>query len=453
MGRRALRARPRGRARAVLGPGATVELVGATPAARRAARAGAAPARAAARRRPAPRRPATERARSTRSTPSSSSSSATPTASPTPPRSRSPSCPARPTTRSSSRPARRRQDPPAALDRQLRARLRRRADASATRRSRRFTNEFLAALHGGDVDRFKAPLPRNDVLLIDDVQFLESKVKTEEEFFHTFNALHETGSQLVLTSDRLPRDLARARGPPARALRVRPRRRHPPPDLATRLTVLRKRVHHDGIELADDGVLDADRRARRPTTSAPRGRADPRRRLRLAHRPADRRRARRPRCSTGSIAAQRRAARRRPAARSSASRPSPASTSASPARSSLSPSRARPRRLAPAGRDVPRARAHGRDAPGHRPRSFGGRDHSTVLHACRRAAERIAADPTPRGRRRGSRAPLPTTRRVADRRPTDGLFTALSHAHVRENSRTSRAISRPRAHVHSPYDS
>ena len=55
---------------------------------------------------------------------------------------------------------------------------------------------------------FKGRYRHADVLLIDDVQFLASKAKTEEEFFHTFNALHDPGSQLVLTSDRLPRDLS-----------------------------------------------------------------------------------------------------------------------------------------------------------------------------------------------------------------------------------------------------
>ncbi|WCB91331.1 Chromosomal replication initiator protein DnaA [Baekduia alba] len=120
----------------------------------------------------------------------------------------------------------------------------------------RFTNEFLEALKARDVDAFKHRYRRNDVLLIDDVQFLESKVKTEEEFFHTFNALHETGSQLVLTSDRPPRDMA--------ALEDRLRQRFESgllvdirePDPATRLTVLRKRAHHDGIELADPAVLE-----------------------------------------------------------------------------------------------------------------------------------------------------------------------------------------------------
>jgi len=118
-----------------------------------------------------------------------------------------------------------------------------------------FTNQFLAALQRGDMDRFKGRYRHSDVLLIDDVQFLASKAKTEEEFFHTFNALHDTGSQLVLTSDRLPRDL--------NALEDRLRERFEaglvtaiaPPDLPTRLTVLRKRAQHDGIELADDGVL------------------------------------------------------------------------------------------------------------------------------------------------------------------------------------------------------
>ena len=118
-----------------------------------------------------------------------------------------------------------------------------------------FTNEFLAALHRGDMDRFKGHYRHADVLLIDDVQFLASKAKTEEEFFHTFNALHDAGSQLVLTSDRLPRDLG--------AVEDRLRERFEaglvtaiePPDLATRLAVLRKRAQHDGVELADDGVL------------------------------------------------------------------------------------------------------------------------------------------------------------------------------------------------------
>jgi chromosomal replication initiator protein len=118
-----------------------------------------------------------------------------------------------------------------------------------------FTNQFLAALQRGDMDRFKGSYRHADVLLIDDVQFLASKAKTEEEFFHTFNALHDLGSQLVLTSDRLPRDLG--------ALEDRLRERFEaglvtaiePPDLSTREAVLRKRAQHDGIVLADDGVL------------------------------------------------------------------------------------------------------------------------------------------------------------------------------------------------------
>jgi len=122
-----------------------------------------------------------------------------------------------------------------------------------------FTNEFLTSLQTGSAakERFKDRYRRNDVLLIDDVQFLASKAKTEEEFFHTFNALYDTGSQLVLTSDRLPRDLD--------ALEDRMRERFESglvtavqaPDLATRMTVLRKRVQHDGIELADPATITA----------------------------------------------------------------------------------------------------------------------------------------------------------------------------------------------------
>jgi chromosomal replication initiator protein len=119
-----------------------------------------------------------------------------------------------------------------------------------------FTNEFISALGRGSLERFKGHYRHADVLLIDDVQFLASKAKTEEEFFHTFNALYDAGSQLVLTSDRLPRDLE--------ALEDRLRERFDSglvtaiaaPDVGTRLTVLRKRVQHDGIDLPDAGVLD-----------------------------------------------------------------------------------------------------------------------------------------------------------------------------------------------------
>ncbi|MCW3015588.1 MAG: dnaA [Solirubrobacterales bacterium] len=127
----------------------------------------------------------------------------------------------------------------------------------------RFTNEFVSSLKAGGraMDHFKDRYRRPAVLLIDDIQFLQSKVKTEEEFFHTFNALHEAGSQLVMTADRLPGDLD--------AVEDRLRARFASglvadigaPDLPTRLTVLRKRVQHDGIEISDPGVLSlvADR--------------------------------------------------------------------------------------------------------------------------------------------------------------------------------------------------
>ena len=120
-----------------------------------------------------------------------------------------------------------------------------------------FTNEFLGALSGGHADGFKAGFREVDVLLLDDVQFFERKTKTEEEFFHTFNALHDAGRQIVLSSDRPPRDL--------QALEDRLRERFEaglvadikPPELATRLAILRKRAHHDGIELTDPQVLEA----------------------------------------------------------------------------------------------------------------------------------------------------------------------------------------------------
>jgi chromosomal replication initiator protein len=119
-----------------------------------------------------------------------------------------------------------------------------------------FTNHFIDALGSRSLDRFKRAYRDADVLLIDDVQFLASKAKTEEEFFHTFNALYETGRQLVLTCDRLPQQLVtveerlRERFEAGLVADIRP------PDFATRVAILRKRAALDGIRLADPSVLE-----------------------------------------------------------------------------------------------------------------------------------------------------------------------------------------------------
>jgi chromosomal replication initiator protein len=118
-----------------------------------------------------------------------------------------------------------------------------------------FTNEFVGALRCAGGEAFKNRYRDLDVLLIDDVQFLEGKQHTEEEFFHTFNALHESGSQLVLSADRVPSELLTL------ASRLRDRFEWgltvpvDPPNLATRLTVLRRLVFEAGVEIGDRDAL------------------------------------------------------------------------------------------------------------------------------------------------------------------------------------------------------
>jgi chromosomal replication initiator protein len=119
-----------------------------------------------------------------------------------------------------------------------------------------FTNHFLTALGSRSLGHFKQAYRDADILLIDDVQFLASKAKTEEEFFHTFNALYETGRQLVLTCDRLPHQMI--------TVEERLRERFEaglvaligPPDFYTRVTILRKRAALDRITVDDPHVLE-----------------------------------------------------------------------------------------------------------------------------------------------------------------------------------------------------
>ena len=108
-----------------------------------------------------------------------------------------------------------------------------------------FTGDFVKAVRSGNTRAFRARFRDADVLLVDDVQFLAEKLRTEEEFFHTFNALYEAGSQLVITSDRAPRDID--------ALEARLRERFEcglvanleAPDLEARMAILEKRARLD----------------------------------------------------------------------------------------------------------------------------------------------------------------------------------------------------------------
>jgi chromosomal replication initiator protein len=124
----------------------------------------------------------------------------------------------------------------------------------------RFTNEFVRALRTEGAEEFKRRYRDLDVLLVDDVQFLEGKRHTEDEFFHTFNALYEGGSQLVLSADRIPSDLqtleARLRDRFEWGLTVAVE----PPNLATRLTLLRRLVREAGVDTEGDALGELARR-------------------------------------------------------------------------------------------------------------------------------------------------------------------------------------------------
>jgi chromosomal replication initiator protein len=117
-----------------------------------------------------------------------------------------------------------------------------------------FTNDFVSCLQSTGIDAFKERYRRADVLLIDDVQFLQGKARTADEFFHTFNTLYEGGAQLVLTADRVPAELS------ALAERLRDRFEWgltvpvEPPDLATRLVFLGNLAREQTDQLPPDAL-------------------------------------------------------------------------------------------------------------------------------------------------------------------------------------------------------
>jgi chromosomal replication initiator protein len=110
-----------------------------------------------------------------------------------------------------------------------------------------FTSGFLSALRQKDTAAFKDALRSTDVLLIDDIQFLAGKERTEEEFFHTFNALYETGRQLVITSDRAPGDMTDFESRLLERFGSGLVAELEAPDYDVRLAILRKRARLDAL--------------------------------------------------------------------------------------------------------------------------------------------------------------------------------------------------------------
>ena len=121
--------------------------------------------------------------------------------------------------------------------------------------SETFMNDFIDSLRDKRIEGFKRRYRNYNVLLIDDIQFFEGKERIQEEFFHTFNSLYEGGAQIIISSDRPPREIA--------TLEERLRSRFEwglltdiqPPDLETRIAILRKKVNTEQIAVTDPEVL------------------------------------------------------------------------------------------------------------------------------------------------------------------------------------------------------
>lgn len=121
--------------------------------------------------------------------------------------------------------------------------------------SEKFISDFITSIQNNQTSEFSSLYRSVDLLLVDDIQFLSKKERTQEEFFHTFNTLHQRGKQIVLTCDRMPRDV------PALEERLTSRflwglvTDIQTPDLETRVAILQKKADNDGVSIPSDVLL------------------------------------------------------------------------------------------------------------------------------------------------------------------------------------------------------